>query len=365
MDGTIDFSGTSATGAGPAVKELKFDEIELGPVIGEGSFGSVRSGYWRGMNVAVKTLRPLVKSNDPGSGKDTSCETHGSGDECPNVRELRHEASTMARVCNHAFVIQFVGIVLEPLPSVVTVFCGYGSVEDLLVKSGKGSTFDADILFRLATEAAMGIRHLHLEGVIHRDLAARNLLIDDNFHIRVADFGFARVKEEAFSKGYTRSDMGPIRWSAPEAMRNNQYSESSDVFSFGVVLYEMFVQRLPWEGYETLDVAIRVCSEERMQIPAELHQGVADLMRSCWAHLSENRPLLDVVINELRRMRQELTPELLRKDANVVDNDLTEEEYWTQSDSHSYEDIENLSLEDNFRTSYDDDTRYTSMMISK
>jgi serine/threonine protein kinase len=136
----------------------------------------------------------------------------------------------------------------------------------------------------MAIEAALGVAHLHSEQVIHRDLAARNLLIDAHWHVRwaclrvglriaydsarVADFGFARVKAHCASKGYTHTDMGPIRWSAPEvqidrtythihameyarmamyanrrnsfhyvgqAMRRKCYSEASDVFSFGVV----------------------------------------------------------------------------------------------------------------------------------
>lgn len=75
--------------------------------------------------------------------------------------------------------------------------------------------------------------------------------------------------------------MGPVRWSAPEAMRNKKYSEYSDVFSYGVVLYEMFTQQMPWDGYDTLDVAIRVCSGERMKIPENVPRDVSDLMILC------------------------------------------------------------------------------------
>lgn len=102
--------------------------------------------------------------------------------------------------------------------------------------------------------------------MVHRDLASRNLLLDDGFHVRISDFGFSRVKRECASRGYTRSDMGPIKWTSPEAMRKRCYSEASDAFSFGVVLYEMFARSPPWEGNENLDVAFRVCSGERMTV---------------------------------------------------------------------------------------------------
>ena len=108
------------------------------------------------------------------------------------------------------------------------------------------------------------------EGVVHRDLASRNLLLDDAFHVRISDFGFSRVKRECASRGYTRSDMGPIKWTSPEAMRKRCYSEASDAFSFGVVLYEMFARSPPWEGNENLDVAFRVCSGERMTVSEAL-----------------------------------------------------------------------------------------------
>jgi serine/threonine protein kinase len=214
---------------------------------------------------------------------------------------------TMSRVCNHSYVINFIGIITTPVPCVVTSFCSNGSMEDLLFKSSYKCQINNDTLLRFAMETAQGIQHLHLEGIIHRDLAARNLLIDENFHVRVADFGFARIKEQSMSKGYTQSDMGPVRWSAPEAMRNKKYSDHSDIFSYGVVLYEMFTQRMPWEGYETLDVAIRVCSGERMTIPeAVVPRDVSDLMILCWSHEPICRPSMAEIIQCLQLMRNQV-----------------------------------------------------------
>ena len=288
---------------GKGVKRLEFSEIEIGAVVGEGSFGTVRSGWWRGMHVAVKALRV----NDIGDHSDENGEPLGSGRHAlssSQAKEMLQEAETMARVCNHSFVIQFIGVVLDPVPSVVTLFCDNGSVENLILKN-PGNIPDHDTLLRFALETAMGVRHLHLEGIIHRDLATRNLLIDETFHIRVADFGFARVKDAAASKGYTNSTMGPVRWSAPEAMRRRRYSESSDVFSFGVVLYELFVQSIPWPGYDTLDVAVRVCGGERMDIPPKVPLDVTDLMILCWSHEEAQRPTLNEVIDSIQFMRED------------------------------------------------------------
>ena len=84
-------------------------------------------------------------------------------------------------------------------------------------------------------------------GVIHRDLAARNLLVDEHGRVRVGDFGFSRAKESNQNSQYTVSHIGPIKWMAPEALRRKKFSEKSDVFSFGVCLYEIMKGEPPWQ----------------------------------------------------------------------------------------------------------------------
>lgn len=306
---------------GMGVKRLDFNEMDIGGIVGEGSFGTVREGWWRDMHIAVKALRVsdlgIASRGEDADAKDSTTRPRSRGPakdwtasqalllSKAQVKELLHEAETMARVCNHSFVIQFIGIVLDPVPCVVTLFCENGSVENLIFKTPASALPDYDTLLRFALETAIGVKHLHMEGIIHRDLATRNLLIDENFHIRVADFGFARVKDAAASKGYTNSTMGPVRWSAPEAMRRRRYSESSDVFSFGVVLYEMFAQSYPWPGYDTLDVAVRVCGGERMDIPPDVPLDIADLMILCWSHEESLRPTLNEVIDTVKFLRED------------------------------------------------------------
>jgi serine/threonine protein kinase len=284
------------------LKKLTYSELTIGCVVGEGSFGVVYSGMWRGVPVAIKQL----KEKTPLSSTPNQSDANRHAD-------LLHEAETMARVCNHAFVIQLIGIAFAPSPCVVTVFYENGSVEDLLIhnKSSCRCDLDSSVLLRFAFEAALAVHHLHLEGVVHRDLAARNLLIDENFHIRVSDFGFSRVKEEGASKGYTASTLGPVRWTAPEAMRKKVFSERSDVFSLGVVLFELFYQEVPWKDCDTIDVVIRVCSGELMPLPplpSHVYMpetvggclGVRELMELCWSFDPMDRPHITDVITTLK-----------------------------------------------------------------
>ena len=301
------------------IKEIRYEELKIGNVIGEGSFGVVHFGVWHGMKVAVKALKMKegysTLAAQPTSGEHNPVEKAM----CKTDEEfLRHEAKLMARVCNHDHVIQFVGIIVHPHPCVVTVFCAGGTVEDLLVTPNPQRDVHMSTILRMAVETLRGISHLHLEGVIHRDLAARNLLLDGNLRLRVGDFGFSRVKAMAASKGYTKSEMGPIRWQAPEAMRKRMYSEASDMFSFGVVLYEMFWRSVPWPEYDTLDVAIRVCSGERMVVDPCPNDDLAcfcesynkplgvclrEVMQACWSHDPTSRPTLNDVMSLLETLQ--------------------------------------------------------------
>ncbi|KAH9256510.1 hypothetical protein BASA81_005425 [Batrachochytrium salamandrivorans] len=262
---------------------IQAQELSVERVIGEGSYGVVRLATWRGMKVAVKELKG----------------THQEA-------ELRREASTMARVSNHDHVIPLVGMVLEPVPSVVMAFMCGGSVEDLLFGAKSSSPGDDDAamllpwyaVLKLIKEAACGVMHLHFQQVIHRDLSARNLLVDANGAVRVADFGFARIKEDHLSKGYTQSHVGPIKWMSPEAIRERKFSEKSDVFSFGVTMFEIIARERPWALKDSMDVVFRVCSGERMNIRhlAPWDQSMQQIMIRCWAQTPEQRPSMKEVL---------------------------------------------------------------------
>ena len=149
----------------------------------------------------------------------------------------------------------------------------------------------------MATAAASGVSSLHARGIIHRDLACRNLLVDEVMEVCVCDFGFARLRPAG--KGFTATNLGPVRWEAPESLKNKEYSEKTDVFSFGVCLYEMFVGKEPFVGSTNAAVAYKVLSGERMRIPISVPPAVSALMTSCWAPDPDARPTVREVYKSL------------------------------------------------------------------
>jgi serine/threonine protein kinase len=157
-----------------------------------------------------------------------------------NVGPIIHQ------VRNHKFVVEFLGFVPDQL-AVIMSFMPNGSLQKLLYDNTNGdsdskppltlasasalsqlpavygSPAKETVLVRMALESALGLKHLHSEGVIFRDLSARNVLVDADLHVRVADYGFARLQEVRSQKGvYTTSTVGPIKWSAPEAIRRQR-----------------------------------------------------------------------------------------------------------------------------------------------
>jgi serine/threonine protein kinase len=115
--------------------------------------------------------------------------------------------------------------------------------------------------------AALGINYLHSldPTIIHRDIKPSNLLVDETWNVKVADFGFARIKEE----NATMTRCGTPAWTAPEIIRGEKYSEKADLYSFGVVMWEMLTRKQPYAGRNFMGVSLDVLEGKRPQIPQD------------------------------------------------------------------------------------------------
>lgn len=134
----------------------------------------------------------------------------------------------------HPNVVQTFGISVDgPLPYIVLEFCGGGSLDTKLFDDGVSFSLEEKV--RLIKGIARGLLHLHNHNIVHRDLAARNILLTVNNEPKISDFGMSRLLKEESQKGQTKNNFGPIRWMAPESIRDLSYSTKSDVWSFGII----------------------------------------------------------------------------------------------------------------------------------
>jgi len=119
----------------------------------------------------------------------------------------------------------------------------------------------ADTKIRIAKGVANGMSHLAAEGITHRDLAARNVLLTESLTPKISDFGLSRMgaKDASSTLHKTKSDVGPLKWMAPEAIRDKVYSEKTDVWSYGITLLELIDRRPPFAGMDALTAGTQVC----------------------------------------------------------------------------------------------------------
>ncbi|CAH1125498.1 unnamed protein product [Ceutorhynchus assimilis] len=249
--------------------EIPRDEIELVKSIGEGNFGEVWYGKCRNrFEVAVKTLRKTdTKSRE----------------------EFLQEGAIMKKV-QHRRLVRLYGICSKGEPIyIITEYMANGSLLDYL-KKDQGHTLKFEDLIYIASQVASGMAHLESLNLIHRDLAARNVLVGDNKNIKICDFGLSRIIDDEI---YTaRGGQFPLKWTAPEALSENTFSTKSDVWSYGILLMELFTfGKPPYEGLAPIVIYHWVVQERRiMAQPSDLPDEIYLIMKSCWLFEPEKRP---------------------------------------------------------------------------
>ncbi|GAQ89818.1 VH1-INTERACTING KINASE-like [Klebsormidium nitens] len=259
-------------------------------LIGKGAFGEIRLASWRGTRVAVKSLLPSL--------------SHDEQVELEFFDELR-----MLCKLRHPNIVQSLGVVTHQRPLMLLFeYLPKGDLADLLSRKG---ALPAATAIRYALDIARGMNYLHLQRpnpVLHRDLKPRNLLLDESGHLKVADFGLSKLlTTDAMHEQYKMTgETGTYRYMAPEVFRHETYDKSVDVFSFAVILQEMFEGGPAWRFTAPEEVARQVALRHlRPPFKASTYPlGVKELIQACWASDARLRPTFSVIIERLEEIEE-------------------------------------------------------------
>ena len=257
------------------LKELTFPE---NCYIGTGAFGDVKLAYWRKTLVAVKFL----KSNFENKEEQV----------IPFIEEFN-----LLKSLRHPNILLYIGgCISGPQHFLVTEYCEYGNLFEFL--HNENNNFELTDIERLniALEIAQGINYLHSfkPPILHRDLKSLNILLDSNFEVKICDFGWARLKNIHMTRL-----RGTFQWMAPEVILKENYTEKADVYSFGIILWELWSKDPPYKGILAKDVANLVKKDKnfRPKIPEIVPDEISDLMKKCWDYEPQKRPSFNKIIN--------------------------------------------------------------------
>jgi hypothetical protein len=256
-------------------------KMTFGKELGKGAFGVVRAGTYLGKPVAIKTIQ---------------------GTPTPEaIKEFSEEARLLGNIKPHPNVVQFIGITRDPLMLVTELVKG-GALDSRL-KSGKPPVQWTDIM-KWARDIARGMRHLHSNNILHRDLATRNVLLDNRGNAKVTDFGLSRricTRDKELRFRQQEFFRGPYKWMPPESMAANDFSVKSDVWAYGVTLWEIMSRRAPFEFVDINYVKIQVINSGlRLPLPVRWPQRLNDLMLSCWNPNPNSRPNMLAISTTLK-----------------------------------------------------------------
>uniref|UniRef100_A0A0K0E3N4 Tyrosine-protein kinase n=1 Tax=Strongyloides stercoralis TaxID=6248 RepID=A0A0K0E3N4_STRER len=267
--------------------EMDRNEIVMRNQIGSGQYGDVYEGYWKttGKTVAVKTLK-----------EDTM-----------PIHEFLAEAAIMKDL-THPNLVSLIGICTREAPLfIITEFMNKGNLLDYLRKIEKDS-LPASVTLYMASQVASGMAYLESKNIIHRDLAARNCLIADEYVVKVADFGLARFLRGDDTYTAKEGSKFPIKWCCPGGLAYNTFSTKSDVWSFGVLLWEIATYGMaPYPGVELSNVYSLLERGFRMDEPPNCPYPLYRLMLQCWNWAPTDRPTFNELYQTIQSVLQQNT----------------------------------------------------------
>ncbi|XP_030419203.1 tyrosine-protein kinase Tec isoform X2 [Gopherus evgoodei] len=250
--------------------EINPSELTFMRELGSGLFGVVRLGKWRAQyKVAIKAIREGAMYEE----------------------DFIEEAKVMMKL-THPKLVQLYGVCTQQKPIyIVTEFMEHGCLLNYLRQ--KRGHFNKDTLLTMCQDVCEGMKYLERNSFIHRDLAARNCLVNESGVVKVSDFGMTRY---VLDDQYTSSSGAkfPVKWCPPEVFNYSRFSSKSDVWSFGVLMWEVFTEgKMPFEKNTNYEVVTMVSQGQRLYRPKLATKNVYEVMVMCWHEKPEGRPTFE------------------------------------------------------------------------
>ena len=272
---------------------INSNSIKILKIIGSGGSSDVYLGDYRGTEVAVKKLRLLEAKKD-------------------YIKEYKREVSSLV-LLYHPYLVLLMGAIAEPFNlSIVTEYCKGGNLFDLLYKR-PNINLSWEFKKKILLQIAIGMNYLHTNNppVLHRDLKSLNILLTDKIEknsdttdIKISDFGLSRLYQKSC---ILTGQLGTCYWMAPEIIVNKRYSTKVDVYSYGIIIWEVCTRKTPYSCMSQQQVQFYVSVKKGRPnlkiIPSNTPSKIVQLMQMCWDHEPDNRPSFDYIVEFLRNLK--------------------------------------------------------------
>ncbi|XP_071773659.2 tyrosine-protein kinase SYK isoform X2 [Centroberyx gerrardi] len=269
--------------------ELRSSTVDRGHLfledgeLGSGNFGTVMKGIYKMRKTEKPVAVKILKNNDNN----------------PVVREeMLREANVMQQLDN-PYIVRMIGICEAESLMLVMELAELGPLNKFLQKN---KHINVKNITELVHQVSMGMKYLEEHNFVHRDLAARNVLLVTQHYAKISDFGLSKAltEEENYYKAKGHGKW-PVKWYAPECMNYFKFSSKSDVWSFGVLMWEAYsLGQKPYKGMKGNEVMQMIEGGNRMDAPLNCPPEMYDLMRKCWTYKADERPGFSVVEPRLR-----------------------------------------------------------------
>ncbi|XP_008806079.2 serine/threonine/tyrosine-protein kinase HT1 [Phoenix dactylifera] len=282
----LDPGTESAEGSGGGEQEewmADLSQLFIGNKFASGSHSRIYRGIYKQRAVAVKMVRIPEQDGERRAMLE---------------KQFNSEVAFLSRLY-HPNIVQFIAASKKPpVYCIITEYMSQGTLRMYLHKKQPYS-LSTETILRLALDISRGMQYLHSQGVIHRDLKSHNLLLNDEMRVKVADFGTSCLETQCRA---SKGNMGTYRWMAPEMVKEKPYTRKVDVYSFGIVLWELTTAIVPFQGMTPVQAAY-AASEKNMRPPLSTTCSpvLNNLIKRCWSANPAKRPDFSYIVSVLEK----------------------------------------------------------------